>query len=146
MEVKRRKGRRPELARRFEHVEGSEHVGFKILARLVDGSGDGDLGGEVIDFVDVAGGVENGGGVANVAFEKFDAIAAGLPLEPGEIVRCTGAGKVVEDADMGGGVGEQALGEIGADESGAAGDQDGARPCWHVCDHSVRSLVHAVNP
>jgi hypothetical protein len=50
-----------------------------------------------------------------------DELEAGALAEGGDVVEAAG-GEVVEDGDAGAGLAEEALGEVGADEAGAAGD------------------------
>ena len=108
----------------FEDVEGAEGVDVEVGGGVVDGGGDGYLGGEVVDFGGVANGVTDGGGVADVAFDDLKAAAGGERLEPVDVAGDAGAGEIVEDADVGVGLREEALGEVRADEARAAGDED----------------------
>jgi hypothetical protein len=63
-----------ELAGGFEDVEGAEDVGLDGFDGVEVGVGDGDEGAEVVDEVAAGGGLEDGGGVAQVAEDEFYAI------------------------------------------------------------------------
>ncbi len=108
----------------FEDVKGAEGVDMEVSGGVVDRGGDSDLGGEVVDFGGVMGCIADGCGVADVAFDDFEAAAAGERLEPVEIAGDAGTGQVVEDADVGFGLLQETFGEIGADEARTAGDED----------------------
>ena len=115
----------------FEEVKGSQDVGFQKLARGVDGAVDMGFGGEVEDGVGPMGGEKVGekGGVLNVALLE---VVAGVGGGFGEVFRASGVGEEVEidnfggafSLEFGGGV-EEVVDEVGADEAGPAGDEDG---------------------
>jgi hypothetical protein len=99
----------------FEDVERAGGVDFVIEDGLFDGARDAAEGGLVEDESAASGGAGEEGFVEDGAVDKFEG-------EAGEVVGGA-AGKVVEDDDLCA-EGAEGLGEVGADEAGAAGDED----------------------
>ncbi len=86
-----------------------------VVGHVVEVDAEADLRGLVGDRVDAAHRIGDGGGIAHVAR---------APLRPGIV---DGAGlPEVEDAHLRARV-EQRLDDVGADEAGAAGDEDAHR-------------------
>ena len=105
----------------FEEVEGSVEVGLVAGAGLLDGAGDGGEGGEVEDGVDAFAGFREGFRVAEVGGVDLDFAGDGREV-------CAGAGvEVVEAADFVLAAVDEGLGEVGADEAGDAGDEEGGQ-------------------
>ena len=109
-------------ARSLEGVEGARGVDLEIAARVGDRRGDGGLGGEVVNHLHAGHRLLQCGRVADVALCEAEILRV-LVFEPGKVLVGAAAGEVVEDSD---GVvgGDEAVGEIDADEAGATGYQD----------------------
>ena len=98
----------------FEHVEGAGGVQLDALARPEHGFRDRDHGGQVEHLVDPAQGLVELGTVEDRAFDQ-------AVLKADEVAAMTAA-EVVEDDDLGAAL--EMLDDVGADEAGAAGDED----------------------
>ena len=61
----------------FKDPERAQGVGLKVSLRVVDGGGDGDLGGKMVDLGDVPGGLGDGLCIPYVALHNLQ--AAGGP-------------------------------------------------------------------
>ena len=100
---------------------GLEDLGLQALGQPqpIDGPVDAGLGG--LHGVELV--VDGGGGAGQ---REGDVVAQELEVGVGEQVRdvVLGAGEEVVHADDVVPVGEQALAEVGAEEAGAAGDED----------------------
>lgn len=117
------------VAAGFEDVVEADEVGFDVGVWVVDTVANAGLGGEVDDDVRLVLGKQlvDGGFVGEVAFdegevfEAFEFIEAGS-FEIGVVVRV----EAVETDDFSVGIFcAEALGEVAADETGRAGDEDG---------------------
>ena len=111
------------LAAGFEQADGGGDVGFEIGERIVEAGGDRDLGSEVDHAVGGAGGVGEAVMVADVRDRGGDEVAVAR-LQPGEIALDAGSLQRVINVD-GLAAREQRVGDVRADESRAAGDEDG---------------------
>jgi len=100
-----------------EEVEGAGDIDVVGERWIGDGAWDAGQRGEVEDVADAGNGAPAVVGVAEVAFDEFDVGGEGA-----EVVAFAGE-EVVEDAD-GFAVADEVLGDVGADESGAAGDEE----------------------
>jgi hypothetical protein len=104
----------------LEHDGCADRVDGRVALDLVHGLTDADGGGEVDDGVDAVERVANRVVVANVAVDELDVL--------GEVGRSRGVRmhlriEAVERAHAMA-FGKEAIGEMGADEAGAACDQD----------------------
>src|SRR6185295_15462868 len=94
-------------------------VGPEEGARVVDGAVDVRLGGEVDDDVAARHRLVHGGLVADVGLDHRDAVRHRRQAGP-----VTGVGEGVDDGHVVVGMGlHHVVNEVGADESGAAGDE-----------------------
>lgn len=84
---------------------GADAEGFDAEAGIVDGAGRGSEVEDVVDRAEVEG----------LDDVLLDEVEAGLVLEVAEIVE--GAGAEVVDADDGVVIGQQGIGEVGAEEA-----------------------------
>ena len=117
------------VAAGFEDIVEANEVGFDVGVWVVDTVANAGLGGEVDDDVGLVLGKQlvDGGFVGEVAldesevFEVFELVEAGS-FEIGVVVRV----EAVETDDFSVGIFcAEALGEVAADETGRAGDEDG---------------------
>ena len=113
-----------------EHLEGPDEIGHHELLGRLDGPVHVGLGGEVHHRVEVVLGIETGeqGGIADVPLDKD---MPGIPGDRREILGVPGVGQFVEvdhpldrDAEIGGRGAEQIVDKVGADETGATGDEN----------------------
>ena len=115
--------RRPDWPRpcSLEHVKGALRVDGKVLARIVEAGRHRDLGGEVEHLRHADHCAVHGAGVAHVTNDGVE-LGAMVALEPLQVLLDAGPREVVEDAHLAA-RGQQALGQVGADEAGATGDE-----------------------
>ncbi len=124
-------------ADRLEQHVGADHVGPDERLGVVEGVVVVRLGREVDHGV--VGGHErlDGGGVGDVADDQLDPVGR----EVGQRLGARGVGQLVEDGDPGVGVLDHVPDEVGADEAGAAGDEQmvhGGDPRRRRCGPSRR--------
>jgi hypothetical protein len=138
-------GRREDDARRgglrargLEHVERAARVDLEVLHRVDEAGGDGHLRGEVEDLAAAGDGRAHGGGVAHVLLVHLEPLAV-PPAQPGQVLLHAGAREVVEDAHPTSRA-QQPVGEVGAHEAGAAGDQHPI-PCPRAHFHAPLQAV-----
>jgi hypothetical protein len=105
----------------FEEDGGAEVVDGGVVFDFVHGLADADGGGEVEDGVDVVEGGFEGLAVADVADEEFDVFVE--VVGAGGVLAVDLRRQIVQSADVVA-VGEEFIGEVGADEACAAGDED----------------------
>ncbi len=110
------------LAGGFEQDEDAVDVGLDEGARVHERAVDVRLGGEVDDGVGVTHRLFNLGGVADVALNEA---VAGVVLDVAQVVEVAGVGELVEVDDIVVVMAQEPAHEVGADEAGAAGDEDG---------------------
>jgi hypothetical protein len=112
------------VARGLEQREGADDVGLHERARAGDRAIDVGLGGEVHDGVDAVLGQHpiDQRAVADVAVDER---APRRVRQVAQVLAAAGVGQRVEHHQRGlGARGLQLTDEVGADEAGAAGDQD----------------------
>ena len=124
--------RLPIVARRLQETEGAHHIGAGERHRIFDGTIDVTFGGEVDDAVDVFlfEQTTHGGVVADV--ETGELIVRRV-FHVGEIGQVAGVGEHVEADDVVVGIfANKTAYDVVADETGAAGDDDGVHSvgCW----------------
>ncbi|CAM5367949.1 hypothetical protein RLIN73S_00790 [Rhodanobacter lindaniclasticus] len=113
----------PVVARAFEQAQGADHVGLHELGRAVDRAVDVRFGGEIHDGIGLVFGqqLRHQRAVADVAlYENVTRIT----LQRGQRIEVAGIGELVQ-VDHAQAVGHRLQHEIRADETGAAGDQQG---------------------
>src|SRR3954451_4387251 len=116
-----------------QHVEGAAHVDVEVVPGIDQAGGHRHLGREVEDGLDAGHRPPHGERIAHVGHFDGNAVAVGL-AQPVEVVLHAGAREVVEQphAPPRGG---DPVRQVGADEAGAAGDQDGlSAPCAGAAD------------
>ena len=111
----------PASPRRLEQHVGAEDVGLDELARRLDRPVDVGLRGEVDDRADPLEAAVDRVGVGDVGGDQLD---PGL-VEALEVLHPAGVGELVEHPNREVGMGLEAVADVGgADEPGAAGDED----------------------
>ena len=124
--------RLPIVARRLQQAEGAHHIGAGERHRIFDGTIDVTFGGEVNDAVDVFlfEQTTHGGVVADVEAGEF---IVRRVFHVGEIGQVAGVGEYVEADNVVVGIfANKTAYDVVADETGAAGDDDGVHSveCW----------------
>ena len=112
------------VAAGLEHVGEADEVALDVGVRVGERVADARLGGQVDDALGAGGGRVDGGRVGEVF---ADVAVAGVPGEPLEARLLEADVVVVVDdveADDLVAAGEEALGDVVADEAGGAGDED----------------------
>ena len=107
----------------LEHVLGALHVRQQRVARLLDDQADADGSGQVVDDVAAVHELADHG----LREDRVDDEVEPVALAEMEDVRLLARREVVEGEDLATLV-EEELGEVRADEAGAAGDQSPHRP------------------
>ncbi len=118
----------------LEHVLRPLDVRDERVHRLLDDQADADRRGEVVDDVAAVDELVDDGRLENGVDDEVEVAAVAQMRD----VALGAGGQVVEDEDLPA-VGEEQLGEMRADEAGAAGDQ-GAAAC-RIPAHAARILV-----
>ena len=124
--------RLPIVAGGLQQAEGAHHIGAGEAHRIFDGAIDVTFGGKVNDAVDVLlfEQTAHGGVVADV--EAGELIVRRV-FHVGEVGQVAGVGEDVETDDMVVGILlNKTAHDVVADETGAAGDDDGVHSvgCW----------------
>ena len=110
----------------FEHVEEAGDVGIDVVVRRREGVADAGLGGEMDHMGEAEFRKQRRHAVAvlEVELAETECIEAGELGEARLLERGIVIGIEVVDADHGAPARREALGDVEADESGGAGDQD----------------------
>jgi len=131
----------PVAAGLLEEDEGSVDVGADEGLRGRDGAVDVAFGGEVDDGAGTMG-AEKRGDELGVADVSADEAVARVQFERREVGGISGVGEQIEIDDDGGRGLDRGENEVGADEAGAAGDEDQVVDRgWGAVSHDPQYMV-----